>query len=80
MTCRELVTFLRAYLDGELPESVRRPFDEHLAGCAECAAYLRSYRDTVDLAKGAFPDLDAPVPAEVPEDLVSAVMRSRSNR
>jgi len=42
MTCRELVDFLGAYLDGELSEKVRRRFDEHLAACPECSAYLET--------------------------------------
>src|SRR5215470_4986023 len=49
MTCRELVDFLRAYLDGELSEDVRRRFEENLAACPECAAYLKTYRETVKL-------------------------------
>lgn len=42
MTCRELTDFLGAYLDGELSEKVRRRFDEHLAACPECSAYLET--------------------------------------
>jgi anti-sigma factor RsiW len=77
MTCRELVNFLGAYLDGELSERVRRRFDEHLAACTECSAYLETYRATVRLARGAFRDLDGPVPADVPEDLVKAILAAR---
>ena len=79
MTCRELVEFLETYLDGELSDEVGRRFDEHLAACTECAAYLETYRETVKLAKGAFGDLDDPVPADVPEDLVKAILAARRN-
>lgn len=77
MTCRELTDFLGAYLDGELAADVRRRFDEHLAACPECAAYLETYRETVKLAKTAFADPDAPTPASVPEELVQAILRAR---
>ena len=77
MTCRELVDFLGAYLDGEVADEVRRRFEEHLAACPECAAYLETYRETVKLAQDAFRDPDDPVPAEVPEDLVKAILAAR---
>jgi anti-sigma factor RsiW len=77
MTCRELVDFLGAHLDGELSEEVRRRFEEHLAACPECFAYVEAYRATVRLARGAFRDPDGPVPADVPEDLVKAILAAR---
>ena len=80
MTCRELSDFLGAYLDGELSEEVRVPFDEHLAACPECAAYVDSYRTTVKLAKDAFRHPDDAVPADVPEDLVKAIRAARQKR
>lgn len=77
MTCRELVDFLGAYFDGELAEDVRRRFDEHLAGCSECSTYLATYRDSVKLAKTAYQSPDDTVPADVPEDLVQAILAAR---
>ena len=77
MKCRELIDFLAAYLDGELSEDVRLRFDEHLAACPECSAYLETYRETVKLAKGAFHDRDDPVPVDVPEDLIKAILSAR---
>jgi len=77
MTCRELTDFLSAYVDGELPDDVRRRFDAHVAACPACATYLRSYATTVKLAKGAFDGADDPVPDEVPEDLVKAIISAR---
>jgi anti-sigma factor RsiW len=80
MTCRELVDFLGAYFDGELSEDVRGRFEEHLAACPECTAYVATYRDTVKLAKRAFQDPDDPVPAGVPDDLVRAILAARKKR
>jgi anti-sigma factor RsiW len=77
MTCRELVGFLGAYLDGDLAADTRAHFAEHLAECPECAAYLETYRATVRLARNAFQDPDAPVPPEVPDDLVRAILAAR---
>lgn len=80
MTCRELIDFLGAYFDGELSRDVRLRFEEHLAACPECSAYLETYRQTLKLAKDAFHEMDDPVPADVPEDLVKAILSARRKR
>ena len=77
MTCRELVAFLSAYLDGELPSEERIRFDAHLAACPECAAYLRTFAATAKLVKVAFDHPDDPVTADVPEELVRAILAAR---
>jgi anti-sigma factor (TIGR02949 family) len=74
MTCRELIDFLAAYLDGELPADERARFDAHLGECPECVAYLTTYRDTIALAKGACATDPTP---DVPERLVRAIAAAR---
>jgi anti-sigma factor RsiW len=82
MTCRELIDFLMAYLDGELPAERRALFDAHLEICAACQRYLDGYRESIALGRAACdPDAaDAPVPDEVPEELVQAVLAARDAR
>lgn len=77
MTCREFIEFLLDYVSGELPESEQALFEEHLAVCRSCVAYLSNYRDTIELTKAALCDPDEPVPEDVPEDLVAAVLAAR---
>jgi anti-sigma factor RsiW len=77
LTCRELIEFLKAYLDGELPAPERRTFDAHLDACPPCRDYLHSYRETVTLTADAFCGPDEGVPDEVPEELVRAVLAAR---
>jgi anti-sigma factor RsiW len=77
MTCKDFIGFLMEYLEGELPSPQQAVFEEHLVVCESCVAYLANYRDTVELAKAAFCDPDGPVPEEVPEDLVTAVLLAR---
>jgi len=67
-----LVKGVRHGLRGE-PERAR--FDAHVAECPDCATYLRTYSDTIRLAKDAH--ADDPVPADVPEDLVRAILDAR---
>ncbi|HEX6813595.1 MAG TPA: zf-HC2 domain-containing protein [Planctomycetota bacterium] len=76
MTCREFTEFLDAYLAGSLPAGQGAAFERHLAVCADCVAYMDSYRRTVDACRG-LRDNDQ-VPPEVPEELVEAILRSRS--
>jgi anti-sigma factor RsiW len=77
MTCRELVDFLMEYLDGELPEDSRRVFEEHVGFCPPCKAYLDTYRDAVALGQGVCADPEGPVPVDVPERLVQAILAAR---
>ena len=80
ITCRTLVEFLMDYMSGELPEPQRDEFDEHLAACVACVAYMKSYADTIKLGKAAFENPDAVVPDDVPEDLVKAILDARRAR
>lgn len=73
LTCRELIEFLWKYVSFELTPAERAEFDRHLAACASCVAYLESYRATTLLAVEACQP-GAPVPGDVPEELVAAVL------
>jgi len=77
MTCREFIDFLMEYLSGELSARERAEFERHLADCPDCSAYLRSYEETIRIGKAAFADPDAPMPQDVPEELVRAILVSR---
>lgn len=74
MTCREVLEFLMDYLEGSLSSAQRAIFEEHLATCTACVAYLHTYQRAVKLGK-AIPVDDGH--AEVPEDLVQAILAAR---
>ena len=81
MTCREVLDFLMDYDDGVLPPLVRLRFVLHLRLCAECRAYLKSYRITVAAARRAhgaagYPASELPQP-EVPPELIEAILKAR---
>lgn len=81
MTCRELIDFLMAYLDRELPAETRDEFERHLSVCPSCRAYLDSYRRTTALAREAMcAGGDQPVPASVPRGLVGAILAARARQ
>jgi hypothetical protein len=76
LTCRELIDFLDDYVADALPLSQRALFDDHLGRCAACVRYLRGYQGTLRaVALGFAPDAGAP--AEVPDELVAAILAAR---
>jgi anti-sigma factor RsiW len=77
MKCREFAEFIADYLADEIAADVRAAFERHLSRCPNCRNYLASYQSTVALGRRAFDDDEAEVPAEVPEDLVKAILASR---
>jgi anti-sigma factor RsiW len=77
ITCREFDEFIVDYVDGVLPERSRRVFENHLRICPMCRAYLDGYRRTMALGRAALGAASEPVPADVPDDLVKAILAAR---
>ena len=44
MTCHDYKDLLMGYLDNELSNEQRNRFEEHLAGCPECAGELKEFQ------------------------------------
>jgi anti-sigma factor RsiW len=77
MTCRDIIEFLTEYTAGKVPPEERAIFEEHLALCPPCVAYLRNYQATVQLEKAA---LCTPEKADpMPEELVAAILAARKH-
>lgn len=74
MTCKEFIDILDAYLEGELTPEQRAEISKHLHLCPECVDYLDSYRFTIRAARDCGCGADDPVPTDVPEELVQAVL------
>jgi anti-sigma factor RsiW len=49
--CSRIVSLLSDYVDGRLPDEVRRDLEEHLGGCSECTAFVGTFRSTVSLLR-----------------------------
>jgi anti-sigma factor RsiW len=76
-SCREFVELLLDYLLGGLGAERIAAMNAHLAACPSCVAYLKSYEASIRMGRMALVASDEPVPAEVPEELVQAVLALR---
>lgn len=49
IACRELVELVTDYLEGALSAEQHARFENHIAGCDGCTAYLEQMRETIRL-------------------------------
>jgi anti-sigma factor RsiW len=49
LSCKELVDLVTAYLEGALDPPARVRFEQHLAECPGCQAYVEQMRTTIRL-------------------------------
>lgn len=49
--CQECVDLLTDYLEGTLEEEIKEKLDDHLAGCAPCINFVRTFERSADLTK-----------------------------
>lgn len=77
ITCQELIDFIASYRDNELSPDQRVEFERHLSVCPSCVAYLKTYEQTIALTRATGDD---PVPEEVPESLVRAILALRQGQ
>ena len=77
ITCREFEDFVLRYLEGELPRSQARVFEWHMRLCRECREYLAAYRRSLEISQAVLGAAADPVPDDVPEDLIAAILDAR---
>ncbi|MFK7855019.1 MAG: anti-sigma factor [Granulosicoccus sp.] len=75
LSCSEIIEFLDDYTDKKLPADRYALFEEHLAVCSDCVAYLASYRRTIALTHDV-KTLES-VADNAPADLVEAILAAR---
>jgi anti-sigma factor RsiW len=78
VTCREFADFIVDYLSGDLEPEPYASFQHHLTLCPNCQEYLAQYRATIEAGKDAFAEPDSNLPGDVPEELIQAILASRS--
>lgn len=51
MRCKEVVELLCDYLEGDLPEDLKKELEEHFNMCKPCIKFLRTYSATSKICK-----------------------------
>ena len=69
MNCRQVVELMTDYIEGTLAPAERARFEEHIAGCDGCTAYLDQMRITRRIVGRL---ADVPIPQSVERELVEA--------
>lgn len=77
MNCRQVVELMTDYIEGDLSTVDRARFEDHIAGCDGCRAYLAQLQ-TARRIMGKL--ADEPVPAGVEKELLEAFRSWRSTR
>jgi len=54
LSCKAEVAFISDYLSSDLDPQTARLFDDHLESCRDCAAFLKTYKKTIDLTRELF--------------------------
>ena len=69
MNCRQVVELMTEYIEGTLSIDERTRFEEHIAGCDGCRAYLAQMRTARQLARRL---ADEPISPTIERELLDA--------
>lgn len=75
LACDDVMQRVTEYLDEALPPGAKGAFEQHLAGCANCARHLQEIRQTIHRL-GALPR--EPMPASMKDRLLQALHSRQS--
>jgi anti-sigma factor RsiW len=51
LTCKQEVAFISGYISGQLKTSAQAAFQAHLEACPDCAAFLTTYKKTIEITR-----------------------------
>jgi len=50
-TCKAAISMIGNYLSGSVAPRLRDEFEQHLSLCPDCAAFLKTYKKTVEVTR-----------------------------
>jgi anti-sigma factor RsiW len=51
ISCKKEISFISGYIADQLDNAERFAFESHLDACPDCAAFLATYRKTIELTR-----------------------------
>jgi anti-sigma factor RsiW len=76
LTCERVTALIRDYLAGELDPDLASTFEEHLRRCADCVAFINTYRQTVQAVQSlSYEEIPAEMQMRVRQFLRAKVKR-----
>ena len=66
LTCEQITDLLNDYINQEMDETLRAAFERHLQNCADCTAFLKTYRQTMHVTQTLRYE-------EVPEEMLTRI-------
>ena len=63
--CKEYLSQLSDYIDGDLNEEMCKHLEEHMAGCENCTIVVNTLKRTVDLYQTSTADEESELPVDV---------------
>lgn len=80
ITCSQFESFMIDYHEGELPQAQREDFERHMRLCGRCRHSVEGYRKAIELNRQLFASEEGPLPQEVPDQVVAAVISAMNAR
>jgi anti-sigma factor RsiW len=77
ISCKEFEEFILDYMEDALAQAKKKTFELHLRMCPECREYLAAYKRSIELNQAVFNKPSDPLPDDVPEDLIKAILDAR---
>lgn len=68
LTCEQITDLLNDYINQEMEEILRAAFERHLQNCADCTAFLKTYRQTMHVTQTLCYE-------EVPEEMLTRIQQ-----
>ena len=73
--CKQIESFLLAYIEDDLPPSQMKVINRHLMVCPDCRRYIADYRRTMEVLNVSKLAGDEALD-EVPKDLIQAILEA----
>ncbi len=76
MKCRDFISVLIDYIEGELPAEQLAVFEDHMRCCPACRTCVRTYRLTIQLERNCCGRSEGESEEGMPETLIRTILEA----